>query len=412
MSELVDIAIIGAGVAGLTAAERAADLGLSVIVLERADGIGGRVRGIRLADGQTIDASAHWLHQVPINPFVAEAESAGAIQSRPWQPLAGLWINGTWLSDMDIALIWEQIDDIESLAGQLSDADDDVALAALIDPMFTLQTPLRAALAYRYGAAPGDQSAADIARWSRQDGSWPVADGMINLIERRYQSVDVRLNTEVTVLDWGGDVIRLDCGDVLVEARHVIVTASVGELQAGCIHFAPDLPAETIASIQAFTLTQPTRVPVEFSHPIEQFELEAMLLTILDRDPLAIELPAANQLIGAVTSNAPLDPETAVQRIADTLGVDARPLVDGEPHGLAAGATLGPGNAWARVDLGTAIDNRIYFAGEATSLASFGTIHGARAEGMRAVERIAIGLGVLPQISEERNTSSVFRFDL
>src|SRR5580765_4079365 len=57
----VDVCVVGAGYAGLTAARRLTQAGKSVAVLEARDRVGGRVWTYSLPDGTTIDRGAGWL---------------------------------------------------------------------------------------------------------------------------------------------------------------------------------------------------------------------------------------------------------------------------------------------------------------------------------------------------------------
>jgi monoamine oxidase len=57
-----DVIIIGAGMAGLTAASSLKRQGYSVLVLEAGDELGGRGLSRRLASGNVADLGAHWLH--------------------------------------------------------------------------------------------------------------------------------------------------------------------------------------------------------------------------------------------------------------------------------------------------------------------------------------------------------------
>jgi len=56
-----DACVVGAGIAGLTAARRLVQAGLTVAVLEAADRVGGRVFAERLPDGTAIDRGGAWL---------------------------------------------------------------------------------------------------------------------------------------------------------------------------------------------------------------------------------------------------------------------------------------------------------------------------------------------------------------
>ena len=57
----VDVCVVGAGYAGLTAARRLSQSGKSVVVLEARNRIGGRIWTQRLADGARVDRGGAWL---------------------------------------------------------------------------------------------------------------------------------------------------------------------------------------------------------------------------------------------------------------------------------------------------------------------------------------------------------------
>ena len=70
----VDVAIIGAGAAGLGAAHALKNSGLSTIVLEARDRAGGRGHTIIAAPNITFDLGCGWLHSADENSFVGIAE--------------------------------------------------------------------------------------------------------------------------------------------------------------------------------------------------------------------------------------------------------------------------------------------------------------------------------------------------
>src|SRR5258708_17977452 len=69
----VDVAIIGAGAAGLGAAHALENSGLSVIVLEARDRVGGRAHTILAAPDIVFDLGCGWLHSADKNSFVGIA---------------------------------------------------------------------------------------------------------------------------------------------------------------------------------------------------------------------------------------------------------------------------------------------------------------------------------------------------
>src|ERR1700748_1003005 len=70
LPSFVDVAIIGAGAAGLGAAHALKDSGLSVVVLEARDRVGGRAHTIMAAPDIVFDLGCGWLHSADKNRFV------------------------------------------------------------------------------------------------------------------------------------------------------------------------------------------------------------------------------------------------------------------------------------------------------------------------------------------------------
>jgi monoamine oxidase len=69
----VDVAVIGAGAAGLGAANALKDSALSVIVLEARDRVGGRAHTIQPTPEIVFDLGCGWLHSANKNSFVGIA---------------------------------------------------------------------------------------------------------------------------------------------------------------------------------------------------------------------------------------------------------------------------------------------------------------------------------------------------
>ena len=73
----VDVIVIGAGAAGLAAARRLIDRGLSVRALEAAGRIGGRAFTDQATFGVPFDQGCAFLHTARQNPFVESARRNG-----------------------------------------------------------------------------------------------------------------------------------------------------------------------------------------------------------------------------------------------------------------------------------------------------------------------------------------------
>src|SRR5262245_9775104 len=87
----VDVAIIGAGAAGLGAAHALKDSGLSVIVLEARGRVGGRAWTVQASPEVIFDVGCGWLHSADKNSFVGIAERLNFEVNRdlpPWRDRA------------------------------------------------------------------------------------------------------------------------------------------------------------------------------------------------------------------------------------------------------------------------------------------------------------------------------------
>src|ERR1700741_1933113 len=87
----VDVAIIGAGAAGLGAAHALKASGLNVIVLEARDRVGGRGYTVQAAPDVIFDVGCGWLHSADQNSFVAIAEQLNFEVNKnlpPWRERA------------------------------------------------------------------------------------------------------------------------------------------------------------------------------------------------------------------------------------------------------------------------------------------------------------------------------------
>ena len=88
LPDQVDVAIVGAGLAGLAAARAVQAAGRTVVVLEASDGVGGRVRSDRV-DGFTLDRGFQVL--LTAYPEVRRQLDVPALQLRHFDPGATVW---------------------------------------------------------------------------------------------------------------------------------------------------------------------------------------------------------------------------------------------------------------------------------------------------------------------------------
>src|SRR5579872_1318148 len=84
----VDVAIIGAGAAGLGAAHVLKNAGLNIILLEARHRVGGRGHTVQAAPDVIFDVGCGWLHSADKNSFVGIANALNFEINRdlpPWR---------------------------------------------------------------------------------------------------------------------------------------------------------------------------------------------------------------------------------------------------------------------------------------------------------------------------------------
>ncbi|MEZ5228469.1 MAG: FAD-dependent oxidoreductase [Acidimicrobiales bacterium] len=101
----MEIIVIGAGVAGLTAARALADGGHDVVVLEGRDRIGGRTHTADIGSS-SVDLGAAWIHGPHLNELTAAVEAAGLpwVNDGMWGAAMHLHIEGSgWAAPWEVA---------------------------------------------------------------------------------------------------------------------------------------------------------------------------------------------------------------------------------------------------------------------------------------------------------------------
>jgi hypothetical protein len=104
----------------------------------------------------------------------------------------------------------------------------------------------------------------------------------------------------------------------------------------------------------------------------------------------------------------------ALDWLTGLYGADFRKAVDRtsatrwnhEPWTLGAFAAAPPGGQWAHAALAEPVRDRVFFAGEATHEALWGTVGGAWASGERAAEAALRHLGIIDEPPEPKRTAA------
>lgn len=254
------VVVVGAGVAGLTAAKELAEQGYEVIVVEARDRTGGRIWTYDL-DGQPVDLGASWIHGVEGNPVAQLAEEEGIeVVATDYDDAVLYDQDGDEISEGARTAVAEDVEAaVAAAAEQAEDQEEDSslgeALAAELD-----QTPgevrLRtdqavvAGIEHEYAADVDDLSLFWWDEGEDDEGEDVVfPGGYQQVVEVLAEGLDVRLEHEVWAVRWGDGeaVVGTSGGDLPADA--VVVTLPVGVLQEGGPTFDPPLPADKAEAI-------------------------------------------------------------------------------------------------------------------------------------------------------------------
>jgi monoamine oxidase len=407
-----DVAIVGAGSAGLAAAKTARELGLSFVLVEASHRIGGRGYTEEFAPGIAFDLGCHWLHSASLNPYVAIADQYGFSYRKGTFPRA-LWLRDRWASDEDqasYAAYWARNHAAMVAAARVGSGlsiaeatERDHRWTPLFDYWISIST-----------AADPDQVAVEgTVNYNDTDENWPVKEGFGALIARFGADLPVSLNCAVSTVDWGGREVALDTAKGRVRAKRAIVTVSTGVLGAGDIRFEPGLPNWKQAAIAALPLGTHNRIGLLFDRDVFDPEIPAGGGFMLPgEDPIGFGIrPFGQNYVVAYTggrhavwlerAGTAAAVDLAREKLAKVFGSGiakhmTRHIVTawaGDPWTKGSYSAVVPGQAHQRVEMARPLDDRLFFAGEATSNEFFATAHGAYISGVEAARAVAVSLG-------------------
>lgn len=421
------VVVVGAGIAGLAAADALRCAGADVVVLEARNRIGGRIWTVQLGSGR-IDLGGSWVHNPVGNP-VAEALSAAGVRTHndgPFFSRMAVW-SGGWLDAPDATALTAAVqadwDPAEAKAA-LPDTDryTDGVEWYLTDRELDgrVRELARFGLngmggALMIGAVPDRISLSGAAAYRETGGGNLVpVGGYARLIDQLSTGLEIRLDTPVTRIEHGGDrvVVRSAIGDL--EGDRVIVTVPLGVLREGGLDFDPPLGAGPAAAVRR--LAMGTLEKVVFQFPERFWPEPFWQITHVTDDhsfPVWFDFSRHVGVPALVTLYNPQVSATIADLCARERSTEAlealRAMFGRVPDPLRALSTDWAGDPWARGSyshipigadaadmdqLARPASNRLVMAGEATVPSSYGTVHAAFGSGLRAA---ALTLGQRPE---------------
>jgi monoamine oxidase len=401
-----DVAIVGAGAAGLAAAREIARAGKTFVVLEARDRIGGRAFTDRSL-GAHFDAGAHYIHFADRNPWTWIAKAAGeALVEQHWDRERILFYRDRVPEGPEAANArsrgWREAWDW--LRSEPQDRSFAEAVEGAPAEVVEVVTYL---MRFVLGEDPHRVSLNDFnALWDGPDLAVPGGYGA--LVERHHPEIPVSLRTPVAAIRWGGAQTELDTPAGTVTAAAVILTVPVGVLQAEAIAFAPVLPLEILRAVDGLGMGALTKIALRADRRIvgdlaETKHLSAGPGDALTRfdfwfagQDLVVATLGGDHARGLCEAGEAAAVDFAKAELASLLGWQVRPaLREGklagwwtDPWSRGGYSIAKPGEAAAREALQTPVGGRLFFAGEASAGLAAMTVGGATMDGQRAARAV------------------------
>jgi monoamine oxidase len=406
-----DIVVVGAGAPGISALRRLSQAPVEAIVLEARTRIGGRAHTALARPGLPVDHGCGWLHSADRNPLAQLIEQAGfAIDRTPphWTRQAG---NQDFTAAEQAQFQRAYAAFHEKLEAAARSGVDRPA-SELLEPGGRWNHLLDAISSYYNGAEYDQVSVLDFAAYDDDGVNWRVGQGYGAAIAGFADLTRIVTGCPVTRIDHGGPELRIETPRGVVSARAAIVTAPTPILAEGRLALTPALPRVQEAAA-GLALGLADKVFLGIAQP-EMFPVEGHLFGRIDRTETGsyhlrpfgrpyIEAYLGGRCAWALEAEGPgAATAFAIEELSQLIGSDFRRQITplGETRWAADEYALGsyshawPGRAGCRAALAEPVEDRLFFAGEATSPHFYSTAHGAWQEGERAAEAALTRLGL------------------
>lgn len=407
MAAEADVAIVGAGAAGIAAARKLAAAGRRVVILEAGDRIGGRCITDTTTFGMPFDLGAHWLHAPDVNPLTKLAPRTG-FEIYPAPPGQKVRIGRRNAREGELeqffAVLVRARRAIEDAARGKTDMSVQQAMPKDLGEWApSVEFYLGP---FSCGKDFADLSVVDFQRSSERDVDAYCRQGFGTLVAKLAEGLPVQLSTPVTrIAPQARGSITLETGKGALQARAVIVTVSTNVLANGKL--IPDLPKRQLDALARLRLGHYERVALEI--PGNPFGLAgddlvfekadgkqtAALLGNVGGSSLAY-IDIAGSFARELASKGQREMTAfALEWLDKLFGADVKNAVARThatqwafaPHvqGAFSAASVG-GQPSRRILMTEPLRDRVFYAGEAAHETLWGTVGGAWESGERAAD--------------------------
>jgi len=427
-----DVVVIGAGMAGLTAARALAEAGLKVLVVEAQDRIGGRILTRHIGE-EAIELGAEFIHGRPSELWALIEEAGLETYERKGKQLC---FDDGALSDCtgEMDEVFAQLEKLKKFKGP------DVSFAAYLDrekismkrrgPVIGFVEGFNAADHREVSAASlGVQQKAEDK--SGSDHSFRLRGGYDQLPRYLSEKITelggkVLTGTPVKEIEWEQGLAEIVSDLWSFNAPQVIVTLPLAVLQNGSVKITPE-PRHILEAAGRLRMGQARRFTLLFAEkfweklpPKPALDEMSFLFSFSEMPPVwwTPHPEPSNTITGWIggprsAALAGLDAKTLAGKACTVLArifglrKDAvQRLLKGcythdwqhDRFALGAYGYVATGGLDASKQMTQPVEETLFFAGEHTDVTGhWGTVHAAMRSGLRAAEQVLSGLNTAKQ---------------
>ena len=415
-----DLVIIGAGAAGIAAARRAKKEGLSTIVIEGGNRVGGRAWTQSEDFGVPVDMGCSWLSGFDRNSIGKIAKKRGFKTISHTHAGTNLFRDGSPASEKDKEELERAGKAIRKAINKAARKGLDIPVKEVVPRDLPWTGAIEAWLGpMDYGVECDQISTLEDWNNASDQPSAFVAEGIGTVVARMAKGLPIRLGCPATLIDWSGKGVRVETPQGTLSAKACIITVSVGVLRAGGLRFTPELPLDTQTALDAMPMGLLVKVPLLFDGARLGLGENNWVTYWVENEQAAracyfIAWPCSQDyLFGNLGGKLGWElsrekPEVAVhyalEELIKLVGSDARKhFVKGirtdwanDPLTCGAYSCVRPGGYGARKKLAEPIAGRLFFAGEATHPAYPALVNGAWDSGKKSVKAVLRALDRQP----------------
>lgn len=427
-----EVVVIGAGIAGLTAARDLGIDGYDVVVLEARDRIGGRIWTSNEM-GLPTDLGASWIHGFEDNPIARLARRHGieilrtdisSVSPARYRSVALYDRDGRRLTEPEIVEISDMMADFldyvtakQKEGQEMSFFQVEEAFAAAqglnSEQRRRLNFVARTYLEHEWAGSREEVSLLEYDKslhFAGHDRVFPR--GYSQVTDKLAGDTRIELGCEVRQIDYTGELVDVLTNRGSFYAYHVLVTVPLGVLKSGRIAFNPSLPRVKRESIRKMKMGVFNKIFLKFDNVFWDRENE-LIGYIGNKEDDWPEIINFHKILGqpvllafsAGKAGEANEAKSDAEMVAELMACLRRMYGDGvpdpcswqvtrwnaDPFSLGSYSFVPVGSKHTmRRQLASPVENRIFFAGEATSTFFPATVHGAFLSGVRAAYEIML----------------------